>query len=305
MKTTTIDFAEIVTGFIENAQVSPISKKLYFTVCRMFYRYYTDVLKLDFIQLRPSHLIQWKNSIQDKSTLTITTYVTVVKLLFKYIEDNEMGENLAKNLKRPAKYRGYRKYPLTIDQVKSLLAAPDRDTLAGKRDFAILTLLVRNGLRVAEVQAITFQDYTTPVSGMTGFYLKRKGHKEKDVFVPLSVKGQLALKEYVDALPLLPEENPVFVSLSKNNYLKKLDPKSLSAIVKRYLGSVGLTSKYYTAHSLRHTAGVLALKNEAGEYATQVYLGHANFSTTQLYTRLLEQEMLTKKNPAFLTDGIY
>lgn len=306
MKTTTIDFEILVTEFIEASQVTNVSKKLYWSALRMFYFYYIDVLKIDFLELRPVHLIRWKTSLEEsrKSSLTISTYVTVVKLFFKWTELNGYGEDIAKNLKRPPKYKGYKRYPLSVGQVKSLLAAVDRRTLAGKRDFAILNLLVRNGLRVSEVQQITFADFTN-VGGVKGFNVKRKGHREKDIFIPLSEKGLSAVREYVEALPLVPVENPVFVSLSRNNYLNKLDPKSLSAMVKYYLNEIGLNSKYYTAHSLRHTAGVMALKNEAGEYSTQIYLNHSNFSTTQLYTRMMESEMSLLKNPAFLTDSVY
>lgn len=79
----------------------------------------------------------------------------------------------------------------------------------------------------------------------------------------------------------------------------------MSKIIKSYFLQIGLVDKHFTAHSLRHTAGVNAIKNKAGEYATQLYLGHTNFSTTQFYTRMIENQLMLTQNPSLLTDNLF
>lgn len=296
---------ECFIQFIEESQVSENSKRTYLAILKVFYKWFTDN-GLDYYELSPVHIIRWKESlVRTKSSLTVANYLIVIKRYFSWIASNDIGKNIAAGIKVGAKYKGFLKHPLTLEQIKQLLGSIEQSTVIGKRNFALANLLVRNGLRIIEAQRINIGDITT-LKGKHIIYLQRKGsHEKTHDFIVLSEKGLESIHNYLAERNNLQDYQPLFISYSRNNFGKRMNTISMSEIIKQSLNNIGLKDKRYTAHSLRHTAGVMALKNNAGEYATQLYMGHSQFKTTQLYTRMIENEMMLNNNPSILTDNIF
>ena len=168
---------------------------------------------------------------------------------------------------------------LTRDQAQELLNAPDADTLKGKRDQALLAVLVGCGLRRSEVAALTFADVQQREGRWVIADLVGKGHRTRTVPVPSWAKA--AIDAWAEAAEL--EAGRVFRSVHKGGWLsgESLTPRAVAGVVALYgeaceLGKLG-------AHDLRRTFAKLAHKGGAGLDQIQLTLGHASLRTTERY----------------------
>ncbi|MEN9912644.1 MAG: hypothetical protein RLY66_52 [Candidatus Parcubacteria bacterium] len=196
---------------------------------------------------------------------------------------------------------GHRQIDLiTSDELRRLLNAPDGDSPASLRDAAILELLFSTGLRVAELCSLTRDIDLTADE----FPIRGKGDKVRPVF--LSSDAKAALKKYLDARQDMGEA--LFVEISertlKSNGKKsgkgkkdELDPgdtplttRSIERIVKKYAIKAGI-SKRVTPHVIRHCFATDLLGNGADIRSVQMLLGHADISTTQVYTHVTDSEL--------------
>lgn len=174
-------------------------------------------------------------------------------------------------------------------EVQKLLAAPDRRTLQGKRDHAVLRVLAEGGLRESELCALRVADLT-PFQGRMCLHfetLKRRSGKSLRRQVPLSDATVGAIRaywmhEYGTASP--PQEAPVFRTLGERGPYEKgpLKPWTVDGIVKRAVRAAGV-AKRITPHSLRHTCATAMLRAGADLATVRDHLGHAHIATTARY----------------------
>ncbi len=172
---------------------------------------------------------------------------------------------------------------LEASDVTTALQSIDRATLAGKRDYALLCLAVTTGHRAAELVALQWNDIRIAGRNMEVTWLHCKGNKTmKDI---LGEKTRDALETYIYALygsdlGSLANDAPIFVSLSRNGYGKRMSTQAVSDICKRYIG----TSK---VHATRHTFAVNS--ETAGASLSEIgqRLGHASLKTTSDYMQRL------------------
>jgi len=298
-----LNYIDLIELYLSEQNIAETTRKQYFRVLSLFYIWFSS-LGLSIYDLQKSSIIEYRQSLKDLSSLTVVNYLAIIKCFYTWAAENDILPNLTKGLKLSARYKGFKKMPLTNMQATNLLKQVDTTSLKGKRDFAILNLLLRNGLRVIELQRINIGDFKNYQNEKV-ISIQRKGRTEKDQMIVLSDKTIEAVHDYLMELPKLQDHKPMFVSLSNNHYHKRIDSKSVSHIVKKYLIKSGLNSKQYTAHSLRHTAAINSLKNGSSEYETMVFMGHSNFQTTQIYTRYIEGNLLLHKSPSKLTDKIF
>jgi integrase/recombinase XerD len=186
---------------------------------------------------------------------------------------------------------------LREDEVEALLRAPDSSTPEGLRDRAMLELLYASGLRVSELVSL-------PVSGLhldAGFVrVSGKGGKER--LVPLGDLARDAIDQYlVGARPQLlasadrPDRNALFVTRAG----KTLTRQAFWKNIKRYAYLAGIDSNV-SPHKLRHSFATHLLRHGADLRALQAMLGHADISTTQIYTlvtRTRLQEIHAQHHP--------
>lgn len=180
---------------------------------------------------------------------------------------------------------------ISIEELKRLLDAPDKNNLKGLRDKAILELLFSTGLRVSELCALN-ADIDLKKDEMS---VRGKGDKTRVVFFSNSAKE--AIKKYLSARKDLSEA--LFVSLGKTPNLRsgkqkaknrRLTARSIERIVKHYAIKAGITKKV-TPHIIRHSFATDLLQNGADLRSVQMMLGHSSISTTQIYTHFTDKHL--------------
>lgn len=172
---------------------------------------------------------------------------------------------------------------LDYGELERLLAAPKGDNLRMLRDRALLETLFSTGLRVSELCGLN--RYLDLERGE--FSVRGKGDKIRVVF--LSDGARSALKKYLKERT--DTEEVMFVSIMKNGAVRGgIQPRTVERIVDRYARKAGIAKKVHP-HQLRHSFATDLLINGADLRSVQELLGHANISTTQVYTHLTNKEL--------------
>lgn len=174
---------------------------------------------------------------------------------------------------------------LTIDEVEALLDAPERTTPKGQRDQAMLEVLYATGLRVTELTELNLDDIQLNMG-----YLRCLGKRGKERIIPLGKPAIRALEEYLqDGRPKL-LKNEESQALFLNQRGARLTRQGFWKILKGLQITAGIT-KEMTPHTLRHSFATHLLENGADIRAVQEMLGHADLSTTQIYSRVTKQRL--------------
>lgn len=219
-----------------------------------------------------------------KSPATVTRSVASIKSFYNcLIGLGAVDRNPAKGV-TPAKVE--RKLPqvLTGKEVELFLEQPECTDLKGYRDRAMLELLYATGIRVSELIALDVDDLNLP-GGVLKCY-----SKGKERIIPLYPAAIRALNEYVhnvrpqlvDAL----DETALFVNMNG----ERMSRQGFWKLIKYYQEKAGI-KKDITPHTLRHSFAAHLLENGADLRSIQEMLGHADISSTQIYSRLLNQKI--------------
>lgn len=220
---------------------------------------------------------------------TVSAYLTAVRGFYSWLSVTFNAPDIAQGIKGSKKPHGFRKDPLTVDQIRTILSTIDKEAPEGLRDYAILSLMIHTGLRVIEVQRADISDIRN-VMGRSVLFVQGKGKDEKDNFVILSPSVLQALQDYIRARgETLDSEAPLFASGSDRNRGGRLTTRSISRIVKETFRKAGIDSKKITAHSLRHTAITLALIGGATIQEAQAMARHSNINTTLIYAHNIQR----------------
>lgn len=276
---------ELVSRFLEAQDLAPSSKATYSRQLKRFTSWLRDTGRATRLgQLSREDVLAYKQSLQDSglSSYTVSGYLVTVRKLFAWLEAEKVYPNIARDIKGLKKARGFRKDCLTPAQIRESLASIDRSTPDGLRDFALLNLLVRTGLRVIEIARAEVGDIRQESSEAV-LWIQGKGRDSKDDFVLLVEDTLKPLRAYLSSRGKLPDEAPLFTSVSDRNTGQALTTRSISRIVKEAFRAVGLDSKRLTAHSLRHTAITLSIKGGASLQQAQAMARHSDPKTTMIY----------------------
>lgn len=219
---------------------------------------------------------------------TIQNYITAARLFFSWLEQAGIYPNIAAHIKGAKLDREHKKNYLTSRQVKAVLADIDRTTLQGKRDYAMLVLMVTGGLRTVEVERADIGDMQT-LGDSTVLYIQGKGRDEKTEYVKLDAHVEAAIRDYLKARGEAKPDAPLFASTSNNNRGKRMTTRAISGIAKAHMVEAGYNSDKLTAHSLRHTAVTLSLLAGQPLEEVQQFARHANIATTMIYNHALDK----------------
>ena len=294
---------DLINLFIQEKDVSKISLVQYSFGLNKFYKWAVNENKL-LTGLTTADMIKYKRYLSElKYThLTISNYLGSVRLFYKWVELNEFGNDITKTLRINKNYSTFRKKSLNINQSVKFLKQFNTKTLMGKRNFAIANLLLRNGLREIEVSRMDVED-VFEYNDRWAIRLQRKGRSGKDDVLPLSEKAKEAIEDYLlHRNTDFQDSSPLFVSSSKANKYKRISTHFISVMIKQKLVQAGIVGKMFTAHSLRHTCATLLIADGHSEYSVKTFMGHRNFTSTQIYTRQKETEMIFNNSPAKLLD---
>lgn len=232
-------------------------------------------------------LIAYREYLKQKNlqATTINNYILVIRMFFKYLEENKTYRNIAKDLKGYKVSKGFKKDYLNREQIHQLLNSIDRTSAKGKRDYAICVLMLTTGMRTIEIARAKFEDYENGI-----LHIQGKGRQDKTEYVKISLQVENAINEYLETRKNKSASDYLFTSISNHNNEKQLTTKSVSRIAKENLIKAGLKSRRLTAHSFRHTTATLNLKAGATMQETQQLLRHSNINTTMIYSHNLERE---------------
>lgn len=269
-------------------QAKPKTKETYKKALKQFYAW----LSVNGIR-RPSmqDLIAWRDALaEEKQPSTVNVYLTAVKLFFQFLQDIGAYPNIADRVKRVKVDTKYHKRDaLTAEQARDVLEGIDRETLKGKRDFAMVLLMTTAGLRDTEVMAANVEDFR-PVRGSMVLFIKGKGYNEGNAeFVKVGRKAERALREYLQARKAKDGE-ALFTSVANRDAGQRMTTRSVSRICKNAMIGAGYESDRLSAHSLRHTAATLALLGGEDIRNVQQQLRHANVNTTLIYAHDLSRD---------------
>jgi integrase/recombinase XerD len=294
--------AEILARFIASQDVSPSSRRLYARTLQQFFSW-VDTRGYDLRDITRAEVIQYKQDLLDqgKSSLTVSSYITSVRMFYEWAEALKYYPNVARGVRSPRRKQQFKKQPLSPAQVSELL-----DYFEGYsvRDYAIVNLLVRTGLRTIEVSRALVSDITYRGSQRV-LMVHGKGRAEKDNFVILTPKAYAPIADYLASRKDLTTSSPLFPSDSNNSLGSALSTRTISGIVKTGLQVIGLDDKAYTAHSLRHTTAVNILRAGGSIETAQLTLRHSNPATTQIYTSTLDEQRRLENSGEALIDNLY
>ncbi len=231
-----------------------------------------------------SYLLNLKE--RNYAATTAARKVAAAKSFFNFmVAEGSIKDNPTLNVTSPRVGKSLPK-PISISQVRRLLEQPTKlPTLEAKRDRAILELLYASGMRVSELVSLNLADIDTEGSYVRCF---GKGHKER--LIPIYKQAALAVEEYVKETRPHLLHNDAEQALFLNRRGDRLTRQGLWQILKGYAKSAGL-DKEITPHTLRHSFATHMLNGGADLRSVQELLGHANISTTQVYTHLTTEHV--------------
>jgi integrase/recombinase XerD len=292
---------ELVDSFIASQDVKLSSKLLYRRTLKQYFNWVEDKGYLLSEIARPQ-LLEYKEELllSELSSLTVGSYITSVRRFYEWAEANKLYPNVAKGIKSPKRKQQFKKQALLPAQATALLNYYQDKAL---RDYAIITLLLRTGLRTIEVVRATVEDITYKGSQRV-LLVHGKGRDEKDNFVLLTDKTYQPIAEYLATRTATGSE-PLFTSTSNNSKGERLTTRSISYIAKEGLKAIGLDERSFTAHSLRHTTAVNILRAGGSLETAQFTLRHSNPATTQIYTATLNEERRLQNSGEALIDSLY
>lgn len=293
---------ELLERFLASQDVKKSSKDLYRRTLRQYFNWVISK-GYNLSEITRSELLIYKEELLSSglSSLTVGSYITSVRRFYEWTEAYKFYPNVAKGIKSPKRKQQFKKQALTPEQSRELLLFLQGKTL---RDYAVINLLLRTGLRTIEARRANVEDIAFK-SGKRVLYVQGKGRDEKDDFVILTDKAYEPLAQYLAARGKLKTGEPLFISTSNNSSGDRLTTRTISYIAKEGLKAIGLDGRDFTAHSLRHTTAVNILRAGGRLEDAQGVLRHANPATTQIYTATIKEEQRIKNAPEELLDSLY
>ena len=226
-----------------------------------------------------------------KSVATVSRVIASLKCFYCYlVTEGYMKENPASKLV-PDKNKQKLPQILTSKEVELLLEQPSCTDAKGYRDKAMLELLYATGIRVTELISLDITDVNTAAG-----VVKCTG-KERERFIPLYPAAVKALSEYIEFIRpqmiSLPGETALFVNVNG----ERMSRQGFWKIIKSYQQKAHI-EKTITPHTLRHSFAAHLLENGADLKSIQEMLGHADISSTQIYSQLVKKQLKDVYNKA-------
>ncbi|MDT8901090.1 site-specific tyrosine recombinase XerD [Anaeroselena agilis] len=253
--------------------------------------------QLDFIKdSNRSTILAYLNNLQTKgrAVSTISRNLAAIKSFYQYlVRERYLEKDPAAHLESPKLEKKLPKI-LSISEVEELLKQPNTFLPTGLRDKAMLELLYATGIRVSELISLNISDINLDMG-----YIKCYGKGAKERIVPLGSIAAKCVQEYISKgrpkLVRTYEEAALFV----NHHGNRLTRQGFWKIIKKYAQEATI-NKEITPHTLRHSFATHLLENGADLRSVQEMLGHADISTTQIYTHVTKnrlKEVYDKAHP--------
>lgn len=234
--------------------------------------------------------ISWLKG-QGKSVATVSRAIASIKGFYNFLLNNSIVESNPANVLVPDKTTQKLPQILTSREVELLLEQPECIDAKGYRDRAMLELLYATGIRVSELISLDITDLSLAAGIITCH------GRDHDRAIPLYPAAIKALNEYVEFIrPQMiakPDEKALFVNVSGD----RMSRQGFWKLIKSYQVKAGI-EKTITPHTLRHSFAAHLLENGADLRSIQEMLGHADISSTQIYSQLVKKQLKDVYNKA-------
>ena len=269
-----------VEGFLDGLDGSAQTRKTYQDALKAFFRWLAQAKA----PLSPDAVKVYRDWLRPRCTAnTVATYLVALRRFLDHcVQEGVLTQNPALGVRTVRKPRGHLRHDLSRAQLRRVFERIDRSTPIGQRDFAIVNLMARNGLRVIEVVRANVEDLER-VQGRTILRVLGKGRDSRDEFVVLSPLTQEILADYLKARGQPRREEPMFVSMGLRNVGGRLCTRTIHRRVSGYLQAAGVKSEKISPHSLRHSFVTLAIEGGATLVEAQAAARHRSVQTTMVY----------------------
>lgn len=274
-------FTEIINNFLSDQDITDLSRKVYRQWLRPFQKWVINN-DINIQSLRRADVIDYKKSLTGNySDKTVNCYLTAIRMLYRWMEENEIAENTPSGVKLIRLNKPYRKHALPLEKVGDLIVTCP-DTNIGKRVKAIIMLMTNNGLRAVEISRIKRNDITN-----NSIIIQGKGHHTKD--------HRMELTEELHQLIIGQISNPQSQYIFHSKDGRQLRPAYISHMVNAVITKAGLKSTNISAHSLRHTAAVSVMLKTNDIVEVKKLMRHSSVKTTEIYLNSITSDE-TKTN---------
>lgn len=274
--------------------------------------------------LTSADIVEYKKHLlkSGHTALTVRSYLVAVRKFYTWTESNRLYENIAKGIKNPKVNQGgakdhFVKMHLTEAQASQLL----EHFRGNVRDYAIVNLMLRTGLRSIEVSRARISDISVR-SGRRILNVWGKGMDAPDpaVFVILTDAAFGPIQEYLSERPRALGGEPLFVtqgygyneSRTDDGHVEirphkgeQMSTRLIQMIVKKGLRAIGLDGHAYSTHSLRHTTGTQMIRQGASILDVQRTLRHSSVNTSMIYISSIQEEEHLRNAPESLLDNSF
>jgi integrase/recombinase XerC/integrase/recombinase XerD len=297
-----VNWENVLAVFVSGQDVKESSRLLYTRTLKLFFEW-VEAQGKNLDRLSRTDLLEYKDSLFAKglSSLSISSYLTSLRKFYEWAEAEKLYPNIAKGIKTPKRVQAFKKQHLTDEKSVELL---NHFHALSLRDYAIVNLILRTGLRTIEVVRADIGDITFKANRRI-LRVWGKGHDSKDDFVVLTEKAYEPIREYLKTRKGAKVNEPLFTSDSHRNEGGRLTTRTISGLCKSGLKAIGLDGREFTAHSLRHTTAVTILKNGGDLTHAQAVLRHTSPTTTQIYTESIKEELRLQDAPEQFIDKAF
>ena len=289
---------KLSTAFLLDQDVNATSMKHYFKGLRQYFTWLSDN-EINLRNVDRSTIIRYKHDLISRglSALSVAAYLSVVRCFYTWAEAHKHYPNVAAGVKSPRTERKFKKRPLSAKQASDLLEYFE----GNPRDYAIVSLCLRTGLRTIEVTRANISDIEI-IDGKKVLHIQGKGKADKSDYVVLTDKCYLSIAEYLGTRESNLTNEPLFVSQANRNHNERLTTHSIRVLVKKGLRAIGLDNHSYTAHSLRHSCATIIIESGGSIVDAQKVLRHSSSVTTEMYTEMINEKQRFENPPELLLD---
>lgn len=219
------------------------------------------------------------------SSASVARHLVSIKVFCKFlVSEKIINTNPTENIESPRLIRGLPDF-LTLEEVDKLLAQPDEKDNLGMRNIAMLEILYATGLRVSELISLKINDIN-----MERGYIITFGKGSKERVIPLGRSAQKKIERYLEESRHILVKGRGGDELFVNRFGEKMTRQGFWKIIKRYALLSGI-KKDISPHTLRHSFATHLLERGADLRSVQQMLGHADISTTQIYTHVVRERL--------------
>jgi len=232
--------------------------------------------------------------------VSVSTYLTALRRFCQYLVDiGELESNPATEVKGNRRPSTHSRQVLTEQDIEVLFSAIDVDSTIGKRDVAMMYLMVYGGLSEIELVRADLEDLEQTLMGWF-LRVQGKGHTAKDQQVPVDDRVLEKIRLYLDARGRYKPKDPLFVSHGNRSEGKRLNTRSVRSRINGHLKAAGVKRRGVTPHSLTHTAPLIWLNEGKPIEEVKERMRHGTLETTMIYYK---KQGLLKRDPEEVQDA--